>query len=353
MTTTQRRGVAVVTGGTAGVGRAVVRRLADEGFDVAILARGEAGLAGAADDVRQRGRRALAEPVDVADAAAVDAAASRVETELGPVDVWVNNAMTTVFAWSWDVEPEEYRRATEVTYLSQVYGTLAALRRMRPRNQGRIVNVGSSLAYIGIPLQAAYCASKFAARGFTESVRAELVHHGSDVTLSMVHLPAVNTPQFDWCAARLPNHPQPVAPIYSPEVAAKHIVDAVFDGRRSKMLGAWNKLIFTGIKVAPAVLAHFAARTSVDAQQTGQPVEGDRPSNLWKPVDAERDYGASGSFRDQEGGFLNPKFLATLPKTALDVAVAIADATRFRLQRRARTRQLARRTPTNSATHHG
>ncbi len=338
--TTPRRGVAVVTGGSAGVGRAVVRRLAEEGFDVGILARGEAGLAGAAEDIRERGRRPLTEAVDVADAAAVDAAASRVEAELGPIDVWVNNAMTTVFAWSWDVEPQEYRRATEVTYLGQVYGTLAALRRMRPRNQGRIVNVGSSLAYIGIPLQAAYCASKFAARGFSESVRAELLHQDSDVTLSMVHLPAVDTPQFDWSEARLPNHPQPVAPIYSPEVAARHIVDAAFDGRRTKMLGAWNKLIFIGIKLAPAVLAHFTARTSVSAQQTAEQVKADRPTNLWKPADGEQDHGASGSFADQQGGFLNAKFLATLPSTAVDVASAVIDATRFRLKRTARSKQL-------------
>lgn len=330
----------MVTGGSAGVGRAVVCRLAEEGFDVAILARGEAGLAGAADDVQGRGRRTLAQPVDVADAAAVDAAASRIETELGPIDVWVNNAMTTVFAWSWDVEPDEYRRATEVTYLGQVYGTLAALRRMKPRNRGRIVNVGSSLAYIGIPLQAAYCASKFAARGFSESVRAELLHQRSEVTLSMVHLPAVNTPQFGWSESRLPNRPQPVPPIYSPEVAARHIVAAVFDGRRSKMLGAWNKLIFAGIKVAPAVLTHFTARTGVTSQQTSEPVEADRPSNLWMPVDAEDDHGAAGAFGDQQGGFLNPKFLTTLPKTAADVAAAVADAARFRLERRRRSRLL-------------
>lgn len=330
----------MVTGGSAGVGRAVVCRLAEEGFDVGILARGEAGLAGATGDVNARGRRALAVAVDVADAAAVDDAAAQVEAELGPIDVWVNNAMTTVFAWSWDVEPEEYRRATEVTYLGQVYGTLAALRRMRPRNRGRIVNVGSSLAYIGIPLQAAYCASKFAARGFSESVRAELLHHRSQVTLSMVHLPAVNTPQFGWSEARLPNQPRPVPPVYSPEVAARHIVDAVFDGRRSKMLGAWNKLIFAGIKVAPAVLAHFTARTSASSQQTGEPLQSGRRSTLWEPVDTDEDHGAHGSFADHQGGFLNPKFLATLPKTTADLAVAAAGASRFRLQRRARSKQL-------------
>ncbi|MDP9403138.1 MAG: SDR family NAD(P)-dependent oxidoreductase [Actinomycetota bacterium] len=183
--------------------------------------------------------------------------------------------------------------------------------------------MGSSLAFIGIPLQAAYCASKFAARGFGESVRAELLHEGSAVTLSMVHLPAVNTPQFEWSEARLPNHPQPVPPTYSPEAAARFVVDAAFDGRRSKMLGAWNKLIFLGIKVAPAVLSHYAARTGVASQQTDVAVADDRPSNLWGPVDTTNDHGAHGSFGHQQGGFLHPTFLATLPKSAVDVTVAL------------------------------
>lgn len=339
---TGRRGVAVVTGGSAGAGRAIVRRLADVGFDVAVLARGEAGVAAAAADVRARGRRAVEIVADVANWTAVDAAAERVEAELGPIDIWVNNAMLTVFSWSWDVRPEEFRRATEVTYLGQVHGTLAALRRMRPRDEGRIVNVGSSLAYVGIPLQAAYCAAKFACRGFSESVRAELVHEGSGVTLTMVHLPAVNTPQFDWSEARLPNHPQPVPPTYSPEVAARCVVDAALDGRRSKLVGAWNKVILAGVKLAPAVIAHYAARTAVDGQQTDEPVAPDRPSNLWQPVDADRDHGPRGPFDHQEGGFLNPRFLATVPGTAVDLAAAVRDAARFSLGRRRRRAALSR-----------
>jgi len=263
-----RTRVAVVTGASAGVGRATAIALADEGFDVAVLARGSAGVEAAVDDVERRGRRAIGVEVDVADWDAVDAAATRVEHELGPIDVWVNDAMTTAFAWSWDVHPDEWRRATEVTYLGQVHGTLAALARMRPRDRGRIVNVGSALSYVGIPLQGPYCAAKFACRGFFESVRAELLHMKSNVTISMVHLPAVDTPQFDWCEARLPNRPQPVAPIYEPEVAARAIVAAALDGRRSSVLGAWNRLVVTGAKVAPGVLAHFVARTAVAGQQT-------------------------------------------------------------------------------------
>lgn len=200
--------------------------------------------------------------------------------------------------------------------------------------------MGSSLAFIGIPLQAAYCASKFAARGFSESVRAELLHEGSKVTLSMVHLPAIDTPQFDWSEARLPNHPQPVPPTYSPEVAARFVLDAALDGRRSKMLGAWNKLIFTGTKVAPGVLSHYAAKTAVNSQQTETPVADDRPSNVWAPADAATDYGAHGSFGHQQGGFLHPGFLATLPKSAADVAVAVKDAASFVLGRNRRAKQL-------------
>ena len=345
----ERRGVAVVTGGSAGVGRAVVRRLAEEGFDVAIIARGEAGLDAAAADVRERGRAVHTVAADVAVWEQVEGAADEIESTLGPIDVWINNAMATVFSWSWDIRPDEFKRATEVTYLGQVHGTLAALARMRPRNRGRIVNVGSSLAYVGIPLQSAYCAAKFACRGFTESVRGELLNEGSGVVLSMVHLPAIDTPQFDWSAARLPNHPQPVAPTYSPEVAARHIVAAVFDGRRSKMLGSWNKLIILGVKVAPSVIAHYASRTSVDGQQTDEPISPDRRENLWEPVDDRRDFGAHGSFGDQVGGFLNPSFVATVPSAARSVAKAAAEALRWRLGRRRRSEAFHRLAATPDA----
>lgn len=321
----ERSPVAVVTGASAGVGRATARALADHGFDVALLARGRQGLDAAARDVDARHRRALPIEVDVADWHAVDAAATRTEDELGPIDVWVNDAMTTVFAWSWDVHPDEWKRATEVTYLGQVHGTLAALARMRPRDRGRIVNVGSALSYVGIPLQGPYCAAKFACRGFAESVRAELLHTRSNVTLSMVHLPAVDTPQFDWCEDRLPNRPQPVAPIYEPEVAARAIVAAALDGRRSSVLGSWNRLVVAGAKFAPDVVAHFVARTAVDGQQSDEPREPDRPTNLWKPVDDNCDAGARGRFGDRAHGFRTPSFLRTLPNTALDLARAISD----------------------------
>ena len=211
------RKVALVTGASAGVGRAVVRELALNGFDVGLVARGTAGLRAAAQEVEACGAQALVLPADVARFEEVDAAASETETQLGPIDAWVNNAMSTVFTQSWDCEPDDFRRAVEVTFLGQVWGTMATLARMRPRDRGTIVNVGSALCFVGIPLQSAYCASKFACRGFFESTRAELVHEGSKVRLHMVHLPAVNTPQFDWCATSLSRHPQPVPPIYQPE----------------------------------------------------------------------------------------------------------------------------------------
>lgn len=320
------RPVAVVTGASAGVGRATARAFATRGFDVALLARGGAGLEAGTKEVEQAGGRALAVPTDVADWDEVDAAASRVEEELGPVAVWVNDAMTTAFAWFQDVRPEEFRRATEVTYLGQVHGTLAALDRMRPRDRGRIVNVGSALAFVGIPLQAAYCGAKFACRGFSESVRAELLAQGSNVTLSMVHLPAVDTPQFEWCLSRLPKQPQPVPPIYEPEVGARFIVDAALDGRRSKVVGAWNKLIVAGAKVAPSVLSHYAAATGISSQQTSEPPPPDRPSNLFEPVDADEDHGARGTFGDRAGGVLDAQFLRSLPKTSRQLAMAVAAA---------------------------
>jgi NAD(P)-dependent dehydrogenase (short-subunit alcohol dehydrogenase family) len=321
-------GTAVVTGASAGVGRATVRELATRGFDVALLARGGAGLDGAAKDVADAGRRALAVPTDVADHEAVDAAASRVEDELGPVDVWVNDAMTTVFAPSWDVDPADFRRAVEVTFLGQVWGTRAALARMRPRDRGSIVNVGSALAFIGIPLQAAYCSSKFACRGFFESVRAELLHEGSHVRLSMVHLPAVNTPQFDWCRTTLDCHPRPVPPIYQPEVPARCIVDAALDGRRAKVVGSWNKLLVVAGSLFPGLGSHYAAAGAWSSQLTGEPLDPGRPVNLYGAADATADHGAHGAFDHEAGGFLDPGFLASLPGTARTFARAAAATAR-------------------------
>jgi short-subunit dehydrogenase len=330
---TTDRPVAVVTGASAGVGRATVRALAGHGFDVALLARGEAGLEAAAKEVEQAGGRALTVPTDVAHWEQVDAAASRTEEELGPIAVWVNNAMTTAFAWAHDIRPEEFKRATEVTYLGQVHGTMAALERMRPRDRGRVVNVGSALAFVGIPLQAAYCGAKFACRGFSESVRAELIAQGSHVTLSMVHLPAVDTPQFEWCLSRLPEHPQPVPPVYRPEVCAEVIVRAALDGRRATVLGSWNRLIVAGAKIAPTVLSHYAARTGVSSQQSGEPVRPDRPSNLFDPADATQDHGAHGTFGDRAGGVLDPQFLRSLPDTGRDLVAALRQAGREQMAR--------------------
>lgn len=320
--------VALVTGASAGVGRATARALAERGYDVALVARGRAGLDAVRAEVEAVGRRALAISADVADFTQVDAAATRTEAELGEIDVWVNNAMTTVFAWFHDVKPEEFARATSVTYLGQVYGTMAALRRMRPRDRGRIVNVGSALAFVGIPLQAAYCGAKFGVRGFTESVRAELLHDGSQVTISLVHLPAVNTPQFAWCRSKMPKEPKPVPPVYQPEVAARAIVESALDGRRSRLVGSWNTALVAAAELAPGVVAEYAARTAVESQQTDERHDPSRPSNLCDPVDRDRDFGAHGKFEDHHG-VRDFSFLRSLPRTLVTlVQSARADVRR-------------------------
>ncbi len=344
------RPIAVVTGASAGVGRATAVALARRGYDVGLLARGEAGLAAAAEDVEAAGGRALTVPTDVAVWAEVDEAAARVEHELGEIDVWVNNAMTTVFAPLTDTDPSDFKRATEVTYLGQVHGTMAALRRMRPRDRGRVVDVGSALAYVGIPLQAAYCGSKFACRGFFESVRAELIADGSNVTISMVHLPAVNTPQFSWCKTALPDHPQPVPPIYQPEAAAARIVDVVFDARRSTVLGSWNRLIVAGSKVAPSVFSQFAGRTAVDGQQTGEPVDPDRPVNLRTPVDDTEPWSAQGQFSDRASGVRDREFLVSMPQQVLSLGKAFAATLSFKLGGAARRAALEAKIDAGSTT---
>lgn len=308
--------VAVVTGASGGVGRATARELAARGFDVALLARGEAGLEAAAAEVRDRGRRALCCRVDVSDHAAVDAAAERVEAELGEIDVWVNDAMTTVFSQVVDVAPEDFRRAVEVTFLGQVWGTKAALTRMRPRDRGAIVNVGSALAFIGIPLQAPYCASKFACRGFFETVRSELRHEGSHVRISMVHLPAVNTPQFDWCKNTTGHRAMPVPPVYEPEVAARAIVDVALDGRMAKVVGSWNSLLVFLANRFPTLGNRYASIGAWSAQLSSEPTDPNAPVNLWAPVDDARAFGARGRFSGRAGGFTDPAYLRTLPDTA-------------------------------------
>lgn len=335
----QRRPVAVVTGGSAGVGRATATAFAEHGFDVAVFSRGGEGLAGAARSVEVAGGRALAATLDVADFDAVAAAADEVERQLGPIDVWVNNAMTTVFAPATEIAPDDFRRAVEVTFLGQVWGTKVALDKMKRRDSGAIVNVGSALAFIGIPLQSAYCASKFACRGFFESTRAELLHDGSGITMSMVHLPAVNTPQFDWCKTVFRRRPQPVAPIYEPEVCAAAIVEAALTRRREKVVGSWNKLLVAASRATPGIGNQFAAIGAWDEQLGDDPVEPGRPVNLYEPVDGACDFGPHGSFGKRSNGFWTPSFLVTLPKAAREFAVATAATWREKAASRSRRRE--------------
>ena len=330
------RPIAVVTGASGGVGRATARVFAEAGYDVALLARGMAGLEGAAKEVEAEGGRAVVITTDVSNFEEVDAAATLVENELGPIDVWVNDAMTTVFAPTWEIAPDDFRRAVEVTFLGQVWGTMAALARMRPRNRGSIVNVGSALAYMGIPLQTAYCSSKFACRGFFESVRAELLHEKSDIRLSMVHLPAVNTPQFDWCETTLDRHPQPVPPIYQPEVPARFILEAALNGRRTKVVGAWNKLLVVAGSLFPGLGNNYASLGAWDTQLTDIPISPGRKANLHLPVDTTEDHGAHGIFDDRAGGLFDPSFLRSLPDVARTFRAACGRTVRAKGRRYSR-----------------
>jgi NAD(P)-dependent dehydrogenase (short-subunit alcohol dehydrogenase family) len=291
--------VVVVTGASAGVGRATARAFAADGASVALLARGEEGLSAARGEVEMLGGRALAIPLDVADWQAVDDAASMIESQFGPIDIWVNNAFSSVFAPVAETSAAEFRRTTEVTYLGYVHGTLAALHRMRARDRGAIVQVGSALAYHSIPLQAAYCASKHAIQGFTESLRCELLHDGSNVHVTTVQLPAVNTPQFDWILSRLPRPVQPVPPIYQPEVAARAIVHAAHEpARREYWVGGSTAATLLVNKIAPGLLDHYLARTGYDAQQSDRSNQHETP-NLWAPADGPSgDHGAHGAFDD-------------------------------------------------------
>jgi NAD(P)-dependent dehydrogenase (short-subunit alcohol dehydrogenase family) len=298
--TKQNRRTVVVTGASGGIGRATVRAFAARGDRVALLARGEAGLDAAADEIRQAGGTALPIDVDVVDYEALSAAATRIEAELGPIGVWVNDAFASVFAPFTEIEPAEFKRATEVTYLGYVYGTRVALERMRDRG-GAIVQVGSALAYRGIPLQTAYCGAKHAVQGFTESLRCELLHERGNVHVTMVQMPAVNTPQFDWVLSRLRRHPQPVPPIYQPEIAARAILYAAdHPERREYWVGASTVGTLLANAVAPGILDRYLARTGFTSQQTDQPAGRDGP-NLWRPADdrAGHDHGAHGSFDDR------------------------------------------------------
>lgn len=296
-----RREVVVVTGASAGVGRAIAREFGKRGACVGLVARGDGGLEGAKREIEAAGGEALVVPTDVADHDAVEEAAKQVEERFGPIDIWVNDAMTTIFAPFHKITPEDYQRATEVTYLGFVWGTMAALRRMRPANRGTIVQVGSALAYRAIPLQAPYCGAKHAVRGFTDSIRCELMHDGSDVHITMVQLPAVNTPQFDWCKSEMPNQPQPVPPIYQPEVIADAVYFAAHARRREVIVG-WPALkAIWGNKFVPGLADWILARNGYSGQQTDQPISPDRPANLYEPVPG--DHGAHGRFDDQARSF--------------------------------------------------
>jgi short-subunit dehydrogenase len=286
--------IVVVTGGSAGVGRATVEEFARKGYDVGILARGRERLEHAAAAVRGYGRRACIVPTDVADAAAVEAAADQIERELGPIDVWVNNAMATVFAPVSKLTPDDVRRGTEVTYLGQVHGTMTALKRMRERDRGVIVNVGSALAYRAIPLQSVYCAAKFAVRGFTDALRSEIYHDGLHVHLTMVHLPAVNTPQFDWALNKIGRKTQPVPPIFQPEVPARAIYFAATHNRREVWVGFPTVKAILANRIAPGLLDRYLATSGYTGQITDQPIPADQPANLFEP--ARGDYGAHGRF---------------------------------------------------------
>jgi short-subunit dehydrogenase len=279
--------VVVVTGASAGVGRAVVNEFARQGAHIGLIARGRERLEAAKREIEEAGGKALVLPTDVADAKQVDEAAERIEQELGPIDVWVNVAMTTIFAPFLEITPDEFKRATEVTYLGQVYGTMAALKRMHARNRGVIVQVGSALAYRSIPLQSPYCGAKHAIIGFTDSIRSELIHDKSNVHITAVMLPAMNTPQFSWCRTRLPRHPQPVPPIFQPEVAARAIVWAANHKRREVYVGWPTVEAIYAQEIAPSFADRYLAKHAYDGQQTSEPVSRDRPDNLFEPAPGE------------------------------------------------------------------
>ena len=289
----------VITGASAGIGRATAQLFGARSAQVGLIARGQEGLRRAAEDVTAAGGIAHPVPADVADFGQVNAAAEQIEKTLGPIDVWVNVAFTSVFAPFAEITAEEFRRVTEVTYLGFVHGTMAALARMRPRDRGVIVQVGSALGERSIPLQSAYCGAKHAINGFTSSLRCELLHEGSGVRVTVVQMPAVNTPQFSWVRSKLPRHPQPVPPIYQPEVAARGIMRAAdHPGRREYLVGASTRATILANRVLPGLLDRYLARTGYDSQQTGEPEPPGQPDNLWQPRDEApgTDHGAHGEF---------------------------------------------------------
>lgn len=289
--------VVAVTGSTGGIGRASAIEFAKHGATVALLARGAAGLRGAAEEVERAGGKAIAIPTDMADADQVNGAVDRIEQGVGPIDIWVNDGFTSVFSPFDQIKPEEFRRVTEVSYLGYVYATMAVLPRMKERGHGTIVHVGSALAYRGIPLQSAYCGAKHAIQGFHEALRCELLHENSPIKVTMVQMPAVNTPQFSWVLSRLPRHAQPVPPIYQPEVAGRAVVYAAqHPARREYWVGGSTMGTLAANAVAPGVLDRYLAKTGFKSQQTQQRRDPDQPVNLWEPADQERDFGTHGVF---------------------------------------------------------
>jgi len=330
--------VVVITGASGGIGRAVARAFAERGAKIGLLARGETGLDAATQEVWKAGGTPLALPTDVSDHEQVETAAQRVEAELGGIDIWVNVAFTSVFSPFEQISPEEFRRVTDVTYLGYVYGTMAALKRMKPRNRGAIVQVGSALAYRGIPLQSAYCGAKHAIQGFNESVRCELLHERSQVRVTMVQMPAVNTPQFSWVLSRMPRRAQPVPPIYQPEVAARAVLYAAeHPARREYWVGASTVATLIGNAVVPGLLDRYLARTGFSSQQTPEKKNPDQPANLWEPADGRtgEDFGAHGEF-DRRSTGRSPQLWASQHHGALAGVVATGLAAGLAARRRAR-----------------
>ena len=316
--------VVVITGASAGLGRTLVREFAKHHAKIGILARGTDGIEAAKREAEELGGEAIAISTDVSDATQVEAAAKQVEEAFGPIDVWINNAMVSVFSELKNIQPEEFKRVTEVTYLGQVYGTMAALKSMLPRDEGSIILVGSALAYRGIPLQSAYCGAKHGILGFFESLRSELIHDKSNVQLSMIQLPAMNTTQFGFVKSRLPNKPKPMGTIYEPEVAARAIFDIAVHPEREVYVGYPTVQAIVGDKFIPGLLDHYLARTGYKGQQTDEPAE-ERKDNLWEPIPG--DHGAHGSFAAKSWSF-SPKlwaekhpWLASAGATALSIGI--------------------------------
>lgn len=325
--------VVVITGASAGIGRATVREFAGPGVSIALLARGKDGLEAARQEVEDAGGTALVIEIDVSEQEAVEQAAERIEQELGPIDLWINNAFAGIFAEFLDLTPEEFRRVTDVTYLGQVWGTMAALKRMVPRDSGAVVLVGSALAYRGIPLQSAYCGAKHALQGFLDSVRSELLHRKSRVHLTMVQLPGVNTPQFDWARAKVPGKPKPTGGIYQPEVAARAIRFAAHSKRKEIYVGIPAVQAILGDKLASSLLDRYLAKVGISGQQADEPVSRDRKDNLFEPVAG--DHGAHGRFDAQSRSF-SPQLWATMNRNALAAAGAALGVVTLLLTKRRR-----------------